>query len=502
MFLEGWLGVTIRITALNHLDSHSTFFVATRPIMKLNRPARVAITHTAERHRTLERVLPLVREALDLVGGISRYVAPGSTVLLKPNQTVYYSAEEGCTTDPLVVQALIRLARQAGAGRIIVAESSGEYFSSIECMKITGLAAVAEKEGAELLDLGSDETPNRIVPIPDGRVLHEAPIPVPLLEADVIIDVPKAKNHHIDPITGALKNWVGTVNRTWRNSHHGDLDMFGRFMDIMSVTRPHLTVTDALIIGEGDGPVANTPRWCGCILASEDPVASDVAICRLLGHDWRRLQFAAEAEGRGLGRREPIEYVGTPIEEVAVPAWPGHPGLDHLPINVLIGEGVTVPGTVGHLKSVLDSLLVRGELNQIIWLKGTPTILVGDIEDPLFEEHLTEGPYIVVDDCSPARYRNDPRVHFIPGHPVLRTAMPQLLEGLGVKAAGDLVMRWEKFERWGRHNLEYGTGPRKVLTVAKPAMWAAAGLLGVLAGRALVRSIGGHDRARHRRPDS
>lgn len=191
-------------------------------------------------------------------------------------------------------------------------------------MSVTGMAAVAEKEGAEVIDLGSDETPNRTVAIAGGRVIQSVPLPVPLLDADVVINVPKAKNHHIEPITGALKNWVGAVNQQWRNQHHGDVDMIGRFMDIMMVTRPTLGVVDALIAGEGDGPIANQPHGIGCILASTDPVATDVAICRLLGHDWRKLNFAREAEERGLGTREPIDFIGTPLEDVAIEAWAGH----------------------------------------------------------------------------------------------------------------------------------------------------------------------------------
>src|SRR5918994_3888360 len=278
--------------------------------------ATVAIAHTRERHRSPERVLALVREALDHLGGITRFVQPGQTVLIKPNQTVYYSAEEGCTTDPLVVGALIQLAREAGARTIQVAESSGELLSSIECMRVTGMAAVAEKHGAELIDLGSDDVPNRTVQVPRGEVLTSVPVPEPLLDADVIIDVPKAKNHHIEPITGALKNWVGVVNQRWRQGHHGDDDHIARFMDIMTVSRPTLCVVDALIAGEGDGPIANLPRWCGCVLASTDPVATDVAIARLMGHDWTRLEFAKAAEERGLGVRQPIEYLGVRIEDV------------------------------------------------------------------------------------------------------------------------------------------------------------------------------------------
>lgn len=455
-------------------------------------PAVVAIAHTQEKHRSPERVLALVREALEHLGGISRFVQPGQTVLIKPNQTVFYSSEEGCTTDPLVVGALIRLAREAGAARVQVAESSGGFFSSLDCMKVTGVAAVAEKEGAELIDLGSDDVPNRTVPVPGGRVIREVPLPTPLLDADVIIDVPKAKNHHIEPISGALKNWVGTVNQNWRQFNHGDDDMIGRFMDIMLVTRPALCVVDALICGEGDGPIANLPHWCGCILASTDPVATDVAICRLLGHDPEELEFARQAEQRSLGVQQPIRYLGVPLEQVAFQAWPGHRGCDYLPLNFLVGTDVTLAGTVGHVKSVLDSMLRRGELNQVIWLKGTPTIMIGNVEDPHFEEHLREGPYVVFDDSARPEYKNDPRVHFVPGHPVLRTAMPELMRGLGVGELGQGMLKWQQFQRWGMHSVEYGTPARKVATFAKPLLAVGLAVAGTAAAAALLKSFTAH----------
>ncbi|MGZ4964418.1 MAG: DUF362 domain-containing protein, partial [Limisphaerales bacterium] len=403
--------------------------------------AVVGIAHTNEKHRSIERVTALVEAALLEIGGIARFVKPGNTVLIKPNQTVFYSAEEGCTTDPLVVGALIRLCKKAGAKRVQIGESSGGFFSSIECMNVTGMAAIAKKEGAQLIDLGSNKVPNRTVPIPNGRVIKEVPLPAPLLDADVIISAPKAKNHHIEPISGALKNWVGAVNRQWRQHNHGDEEMFGRFMDIMMVCKPTVCVVDALIAGEGDGPIANLPHWCGCILASADPVATDVSICKLLGHDWQKLEFAKQAEERGIGVRQPIEYVGVPIEQVAIKAWPGHSGFEYLPVNFLVGKGVTLPGTIGHVKSALDSMLRRGQINEVIWLKGTPTLMLGEIEDPSFEEHLKEGPYVVFDDAALPKYKNDRRVTFIPGHPVLRDAMPGMMRGMGVKIPGKLMMK-------------------------------------------------------------
>ena len=40
--------------------------------------AIVAIAHTKEKHRSIERVLGLVREAIDLLGGIKSFVQPGA----------------------------------------------------------------------------------------------------------------------------------------------------------------------------------------------------------------------------------------------------------------------------------------------------------------------------------------------------------------------------------------------------------------------------------------
>jgi uncharacterized protein (DUF362 family) len=449
--------------------------------------ATVAIAHTREKHRSFERVYGLVRDAISHLGGIEAFVKAGQAVLIKPNQTVYYSAEEGCTTDPLVVGALIRLAYEAGAGKVQVAESSGGFFSSLECMRITGMAAMAKREGAEIIDLGSDSVPNREVEIPYGKAVKRAPLPAPLLDADVIIAAPKAKNHHIEPISGAMKLWVGAVNQNWREYNHGDKEMIERFVDLMTVSRPDLCVVDALICGEGDGPIANLPRWCGCILASADPVATDVAIAELMGRDWEKLRFAKEGESRGLGERQPIVYVGARLEEVRFNAWPGHKGYEYLPVNFLVGEGVTLEGTVGHVKSVLDSMLRRGELEQVIWLKGTPTVMLGKIEDPNFEEHLREGPYVVFDDAADQKYKDDPRVYFVPGHPVLRTAMPQLMKGLGVKRSGKAAMKWQQWERWGMHTLEYA-GTRDALSaIAKPAAVAAAAVAGMFVARALAR---------------
>ena len=452
-----------------------------------NQRARVAISYTNERHRSFERVHGLVQVAIDHLGGFGRFVKTGQSVLIKPNQTVFYSAEDGVTTDPLIVRSLVRLSREAGASRIIVGEASGDVMSSVKVMEITGVKAAAEREGAEVIDL--KECVHRRVAIANPLLLDHAMIPDVLLDTDVIIDAPKAKTHEHEHLSCACKNWVGTQAQQYRELHHDNDETQKAFMDIMSVTRPHLVVADALICGEGDGPIGNTPRWCGCIVASDDPVATDVTVARMMGIDWEKLRFLKAAEHHSLGVRDPgrIDIFGTPVEEVKFKAWIGHQGeFDYMTCNFIVGEDVSMEGTIGHVKAVLDAWVRQGVMNKIMWLKGTPTFLIGRAEDPRFEEHLKEGPYIVIDDAALERYKTDPRVHFVPGHPVTRKALPGVLDGMGMKNAGNAMMKLQQFQGWGMHNLEYGDTLQKAKTLAVPLAAAAAAAAITFAGVRLL----------------
>ena len=120
--------------------------------------------------------------------------------------------------------------------------------------------------------------------------------------------------------------------------------------------------------------------------------------------------------------------------------------------------------------------------------------MICSIEDPQFEEHLKECPYLVFDDAAREEYKNDSRAHFIGGHPVLRDAMSGLLKGLGADAnvGGQAIMAYEQLQRWGQRNLAYGTRARKALTLAKPLVvgLAVAGVaaLGKLIGKFAKKS--------------
>jgi uncharacterized protein (DUF362 family) len=416
--------------------------------------AAVAIARTVERYRDYRTIYDLTKQAIDLLGGIGSFIKPGQSVLIKPNQTGYFLADEGMTTDPRLVEALIRMCREAGARRITIADGSGMDDTRI-VMQATGMTSTVRAAGADVITFDNCEYRN--VEIPGGKAIRGIALPVPLLEADVIINVCKGKTHHMDPITGAIKNWVGVIGLNRGRQQHHDTHTFAEYVDIMTVTKPALNVCDAIVVGEGDGPVANTPRWCGCVLASTDPVAMDVTLCRLFSLDPAELKFAAEGAQRGLGtnRPEEIAILGASLDEARIEVRRPRQGWDYFPFNVLVGDEVTYAGTLGHWKSIADAFLKDGTWVSVIAARGIPTFLIGNAEDPEFERHVAQGPYIVIDDAAPARYRLDPRVHFIPGHPVLHNMLPEMLKGLGLTVPGNLIKRGQELMRAGEARLMY-----------------------------------------------
>ena len=407
-------------------------------------PARatVAIARTEDGSLDDEQVERLVRDALESLGGMARYVTPGQTVLIKPNLTVFRLASDGCTTDPRVVAALIRLALEAGAARVQVGECSSCGQVTREIMEITGMARAATSAGAETVFF--DESEQIEVMVPLGKLIKRVPIPRELLEADVVIDCPKLKTHFLDPVTAAIKNWVGAARQdTMHGLHRNRIEE--TVADLLTVTRPDLVVMDALIAGEGNGPVAVTPRFVGCILASDDPVAHDVIAAELAGFDGESMRFprAAAARGVGIAERARIDVVGVPLEHARVRLAPTvlEGWQERYPIRIIVGDGVTMEGTLGHFRGFADFWHDLHSWDALVALQGKPTFMIGRAEDPDFEKHLAEGRYFVLDDAALDKYKHDPRVAFIPGSPIGNEMMPLILKELGVDLPGRSVQK-------------------------------------------------------------
>mgnify|MGYP003623563756 FL=1 len=61
---------------------------------------------------------PATRAAVQMLGGMGRFVKPGQKVVIKPNMSFAREPETGANTHPDVVRALVILCKKAGAGQI------------------------------------------------------------------------------------------------------------------------------------------------------------------------------------------------------------------------------------------------------------------------------------------------------------------------------------------------------------------------------------------------
>ena len=370
---------------------------------------------------------------LDPLGGIRNFVHANDKVLLKPNQTLWLPERSGSTTSPRLIRVLIRLCFEAGAREVWVAEASGHAQSSRQVMANTGMTHGVTGTGAHLIYL--EEIGEKVYDFgEDAGELRYMPAPEIMERADVIINVPKAKTHFVDPVSCACKNWVGIIPMAFRlwlqrqsEPYYNATALFLRRF------RPALNIVDGAWAGEGQGPGANTAFWWGWLLASTDPVAVDITVARLFDLDFTQIRMAGEAALLGLGQSDPsqIELVGATFDEARRHVRKAETGVHRYPCNVIVGSGVTIEGTLGHWKTIADAWKEKG-LWGLFTLRGRPTFMFGDAEDPEFEKHLQEGPYVVLDDSAKEKYKYDRRVTFVPGSPVPQSYIQhEMIEGMG-----------------------------------------------------------------------
>lgn len=397
--------------------------------------ATVTLAQLPERDESEAQLQSSVTRALEPLGGMAAFVSPETKVLLKPNQTLFLPHESGSTTSPPLMRVLVRMCFDAGAREVWVAEAAGHAQRSRHVMGNTGMATGIRDTGAHLIYL--DEIAEKLFDFgEDAGDLRIMPAPEIMERADVIINVPKAKTHFVDPISCACKNWVGVMPMSYRLHLQRQVGPYYRGTALLlRKFKPALTVVDGAWAGEGQGPGANDHFWWGWILASTDPVAVDVTVARLFHLDWQSIRMAREAAELGVGQFDPsrIELAGAAFDDASVVVQAADPGVDRFPCRVIVGEGpgATLEGTLGHWKTIADGWHKYG-LWRLFMLRGRPTFLFGAAEDPDFEQHVKEGPYIVLDDAALDKYKYDPRVTFIPGSPVPQSYMQnEMVEGMG-----------------------------------------------------------------------
>ncbi|MBO5103138.1 MAG: DUF362 domain-containing protein [Clostridia bacterium] len=271
-----------------------------------------------------ENVDNAVRQAINNLGGIEAFVKAGQVVVLKANLVMKCNVEKAATTHPSIVEAIGKMCLEAGASKVIIADSAGGPFTEGYMggiYKACGMKEIADKNGFLL----NDNFNSFEAHLPTAKVGKKFLVLDCLQQADVIINVTKLKTHSFTGITNAIKNMFGAIPGLTKVEMHGQfrtLDVFGDFLfDIQDYFKDKLVLhlTDAVIGMEGAGPSNGTPRKIGAIIAGSNCVAVDVVGAKLMNLEPLSMPNIETGINRGyLDNEANIEVLGDNINELVV----------------------------------------------------------------------------------------------------------------------------------------------------------------------------------------
>jgi len=258
------------------------------------------------------RVELAIRNSINLLGGITNFIKPGSNVLVKPNLLMSKPPEFGITTHPEVVRAVIHLLKEVNC-KIVVGDGPsvwGQYIENVdEVYQVTGIKKICQEEDV------------RLIRFDKRRMRDKFPLTVALDECDYLINLPKFKTHEFTLITGAIKNLFGLVSGTYKTELHKNYfdpaDFSKILVDIYQEAKPALTIIDGILAMEGDGPATGgKTRQLNLLLAGSDCVALDSVMAKIMGINQYEVLTTKEAALRGLGEKE-ISRIKIEGEDIA-----------------------------------------------------------------------------------------------------------------------------------------------------------------------------------------
>ena len=265
----------------------------------------VAIVKGERGHEPVFKALDLI----DYKSCLSGY----KRALIKVNFITTQTWDEGATTDPIVVEAIIMKLKDLPL-EIFVVESDATMTNADKAYEATGMKEMCQRNGVEFLNLRYQKDKVKIL-IPDCETLGSITVPRIVTES-AVISAAKMKTHMATKVTLGMKNMFGLLPDKFKGKYHMN-GISKVVVDINTVIKPALTVIDGFVAMEGRGPSNGTPVKMDLIIAGKDVVATDATAARVMGFNPHEISHIRTAAQKGLGNIDNIEIVGSKLEDVS-----------------------------------------------------------------------------------------------------------------------------------------------------------------------------------------
>ena len=223
----------------------------------------------------------------------------GKKVLVKPNMLNERSPERGVTTHPSIVRAVTKWLLDAGA-EVTVGDNPGAVGrgANERCASGSGIADAA-------LGCYANISQDGVAMEIKSRYTRQLVVSRAVLDADILVSLPKFKTHALTQITGAIKNMFGILVGGEKGRMHAVTGSYRNFaealVDIYQIRLPDLVIMDAVVGMEGNGPSSGDLRQVGKIIASDDGVAVDAVMATMMGKRPEKIHMLKVAGQRGIG---------------------------------------------------------------------------------------------------------------------------------------------------------------------------------------------------------
>lgn len=230
--------------------------------------------------------------AVDLLGGISRFIERGDRVAIKPNIGWDRAPKHAANTNPGLVATMVDLCLKAGASEVVVTDASCN--DANRAYRRSGIGQAAYNAGARVFLPRQDRFREMTL---NGRLLKKWPVYTPLVFADKVINMAICKHHNLTAMTGVMKNLYGLLGGQ-RNLLHQDIHT--SIYDLASFMRPTLVVLDALRVLVRNGPQGGSfsdTEVKNLLVVGTDQVAIDAISARILGNDPMDIGYLKMSDG-------------------------------------------------------------------------------------------------------------------------------------------------------------------------------------------------------------
>jgi len=254
---------------------------------KISNDAKYSIARYPDHQNSVPNLEQAVKKAIDDLGGISNFVKPGDKVLIKanicggtPDNTASYTSKD-------LVGHVVDLVIKAG-GKPAICDADMIWTKFWENAREMGWDRWAKERDVDLINLSDTELVyfdfGEDTVFQDNDRPNKEIVSKELLDADVIISIPKMKTHLYTGVTLGMKNMYGTLPMMDKAQYHKK----GIDEVIYWINRaftPTLTIIDGTVGGEAVGPLSVTPVQFNTVVASNNVALADAVASKLMGFD-------------------------------------------------------------------------------------------------------------------------------------------------------------------------------------------------------------------------